>query len=196
MRSIRGVITIVGFGDSPAIVPDQIVEDLRREVRDEETIVIQPQIEVGEEVNVIAGPFQGLRAIVSRVLPARERVAVLLEVLGMEREVEVSKTAVLPDLLIRCRSRRRSCSRSARGVHLGEVTRSINPRRRFERLRKWRDPAGGERPLPFGHEVIAPIQAGRRRGKPASGRCKWLILEGIPLHRAVGEGQKKRQTRW
>lgn len=98
VRSIRGVITIVGFGDSPAIVPDQIVEDLRREVRDEETIVIQPQIEIGEEVNVIAGPFQGIRAVVSRVLPARERVAVLLEVLGMEREVEVSTTALLPDL--------------------------------------------------------------------------------------------------
>lgn len=98
VRSIRGVITIVGFGDSPAIVPDQIIEDLRREVRDEETIVIQPQIEIGEEVNVIAGPFQGIRAVVSRVLPARERVAVLLEVLGMEREVEVSTAALLPDL--------------------------------------------------------------------------------------------------
>lgn len=98
VRSIRGVITIVGFGDSPAIVPDQIIEDLRREVRDEETIVIQPQIAIGEEVNVIAGPFQGIRAVVSRVLPARERVAVLLEVLGMEREVEVSTAALLPDL--------------------------------------------------------------------------------------------------
>jgi transcriptional antiterminator RfaH len=97
VRSIRGVLTIVGFGDSPTVVPEEIVEDLRREVQDGETIVIQPQIEIGEEVNVIAGPFQGLRAVVSRVLPARERVAVLLEVLGMEREVEVSTKAVLPD---------------------------------------------------------------------------------------------------
>ncbi|PTX97998.1 hypothetical protein DB345_03940 [Spartobacteria bacterium LR76] len=98
LRSIRGVITIVGFGDNPAIVPDSIVEELRREVRDEETIVIQPEIAIGEEVNVVAGPFQGLRAVVSRVLPARERVAVLLEVLGMEREVEVAAAAILPDL--------------------------------------------------------------------------------------------------
>lgn len=98
VRSIRGVITIVGFGDNPAIVPEVIVEELRREVRDEETIVIQPEIAIGEEVNVVAGPFQGLRAVVSRVLPARERVAVLLEVLGMEREVEVSAAAILPDL--------------------------------------------------------------------------------------------------
>lgn len=98
VRSIRGVLTIVGFGDAPTVVPEEIVEDLRREVQDEETIVILPHIEIGGEVNVIAGPFQGLRAVVSRVLPARERVAVLLEVLGMEREVEVSATAVLPDL--------------------------------------------------------------------------------------------------
>jgi len=98
VRSIRGVITVVGFGDHPAIVPDQIIDDLRREVKDEETVIIRPQISIGEEVNVIVGPFQGLRAVVSRVLPARERVAVLLEVLGMEREVEVSIAAVLPDL--------------------------------------------------------------------------------------------------
>ena len=98
VRAIRGVLTIVGFGEAPTIVPDEIVDELRREVRDEETLIIQPQIAIGEEVNVIVGPFQGLRAVVSRVLPARERVAVLLEVLGMEREVEVSATALLPDL--------------------------------------------------------------------------------------------------
>ncbi len=98
VRSIRGVITIVGFGDFPAIVPDQIIEDLRREVRDEETIVIQPQIEIGEEVNVIAGPFQGIRAWSAEYCPPGNVSPFLLEVLGMEREVEVSAAALLPDL--------------------------------------------------------------------------------------------------
>ena len=36
--------------------------------------------------------------MVSRVMPARERVAVLLEVLGMEREVEVSFDTVIVDI--------------------------------------------------------------------------------------------------
>ena len=75
----------------------EIIGELRNAVQDRETIVIQPGIEVGEEVNVIAGPFRGLRVVVSRVMPARERIAVLLEVLGMEREVEISFDTVIAD---------------------------------------------------------------------------------------------------
>lgn len=98
IKAIGGVTGVVTFGVNPAIVDDRIVQDLRAEVSDEETIKIEPSVETGDEVNVIAGPFRGLRAVVSRVMPARERVAVLLEVLGMEREVEVAREAVLPDV--------------------------------------------------------------------------------------------------
>lgn len=96
--AIRGVTSIINFGGRPAAVHDDIVVALRAAVRDEETIVIQSDISVGEEVNLVAGPFKGLRAVVTKVLPARQRVAVLLEVLGMEREVEVSTDALLPDI--------------------------------------------------------------------------------------------------
>jgi transcriptional antiterminator RfaH len=98
IRSTRGVVKIVNFGDVPARVAPEIISELRKAIKDQETIVIQPDIEVGEEVNVISGPFRGLRAVVSRVMPARERVAVLLEVLGMEREVEISFDTVIADM--------------------------------------------------------------------------------------------------
>ena len=73
IRATRGVVKIVSFGEVPARVSSEIIDELRNAVQDQETIVIQPGIEVGEEVNVIAGPFRGLRAVVSRVMPARER---------------------------------------------------------------------------------------------------------------------------
>lgn len=98
IRSLRGVVSIVSFGGKPVQVPPDIISGLRASVQDEEMIVIQPGISVGEEVNVVGGPFQGLRAVVTRVLPARERVALLLEVLGMEREVEVPESLILPDI--------------------------------------------------------------------------------------------------
>lgn len=98
IRATGGVTGIVSFGQIPAIVADTIIDDLRSQVQDQETIKIEPQIETGAEVNVIEGPFRGLRAVVSRVMPARERVALLLEVLGMEREVEVSSSMILPDV--------------------------------------------------------------------------------------------------
>lgn len=99
VRSIRGVMTIVAFGEIPADVSDEVIGGLREAVQDEETVVIKTPVQPGEEVSVIEGPFRGLRAVVSRVLPARERVAVLLELLGMEREVEVGIDSVIPDVL-------------------------------------------------------------------------------------------------
>lgn len=98
IQALRGVVKIVGFGSLPAVVDERIIEELRRSVKDEETIVIPTQVKVGEEINVISGPFQGLNAVVTRVMPAKERVAVLLEVLGMEREIEVAMGSVLPNI--------------------------------------------------------------------------------------------------
>ena len=98
VRSIHGVTKIVGFGGEPTVVSDTIVRELRASVKDEETVVIESGVDVGEEVNVVSGPFQGVRAVVTRVMPARERVAILLEVLGMEREVEVAVHTILPDI--------------------------------------------------------------------------------------------------
>jgi len=95
--SISGVSTIVRFGDQPAVVPEEIIAELRAHVTGDETIVIPQPIEPGTEVKIVEGAFAGVKAVVSRLLPARERVAVLLEVLGMEREVEIAAGDILPD---------------------------------------------------------------------------------------------------
>lgn len=110
VRSTHGVTTIVGFGGRPMPVPEDIIQELRASVTDQETIVVQAGIEAGEEVSVVAGPFRGVRAVVTRVLPARERVAILLEVLGTEREVEVAMGSLMPDVshpLLRAEGRSR-----------------------------------------------------------------------------------------
>ncbi|MDD5198257.1 MAG: transcription termination/antitermination NusG family protein [Terrimicrobiaceae bacterium] len=95
--SIAGVSTIVRFGEQPAIVPNAVIDELQAHVSGDDTIVISQPIEPGTEVKIVEGAYAGVRAIVSRVLPAGMRVAVLLEVLGMEREVEIATDAVLPD---------------------------------------------------------------------------------------------------
>jgi transcriptional antiterminator RfaH len=96
IQSISGVSTIVRFGGLPSVVPDEIIAELRAHVTDQETIVIPQPIEPGTEVKITEGAYKGVKAVVSRLLPARERVAVLLEVLGMEREVEIAAENVLP----------------------------------------------------------------------------------------------------
>lgn len=98
VATTNGVSTIVSFGGHPAVVSDAIIYELRNAVAEEETVEIPSQVAIGEEVQVVEGPFSGIRAVVTSLLPARARVTVLLELLGMEREVEVSAKAVLPDV--------------------------------------------------------------------------------------------------
>ena len=98
VQGTLGVSTIVRFGGIPSVVPDEIVAELRASVVDQETIEIPTTIQVGEEVQLVEGPFSGIRALVTQVLPAQERVKVLLEILGMEREVEVETSRVLPQI--------------------------------------------------------------------------------------------------
>jgi transcriptional antiterminator RfaH len=94
--SAMGVTKIVGFGGQPSVVDERVIGELREFVRDNETIEVSPDIRAGDEVTVLDGPFKGLRAVVTRVMPAKERVAVLLDLLGTQREVEVTAQRVVP----------------------------------------------------------------------------------------------------
>jgi len=94
--SCHGVSQIVKFGGVAAVVGDDIIRTLREAVVQEEIVEIHSPIEVGSEVQVLSGPFSGIKALVTQVLPAQARVKVLLELLGMEREVEIEASGVLP----------------------------------------------------------------------------------------------------
>ncbi len=100
-----GVTKIVGFGGGPAIVPQQVIDELRCHVHDEQTIEIAHELAPGDEVTVLDGPFKGLRAVVTRVMPARDRVAVLLDLLGTMREVELTTGRVIGDKVHPLRTR-------------------------------------------------------------------------------------------
>ncbi len=96
VASSMGVTKIVGFGGEATVVPDAVIAELREFVRDNEVIEIAPTIAPGDEVTLMEGPFKGLRAVVTRVMPAKERVAVLLDLLGTQREVEITADRVVP----------------------------------------------------------------------------------------------------
>lgn len=98
LGACHGVSHIVKFGGTAAIVGEDIIQALREEVVDEEMVEIPTHIEVGSEVQVLQGAFSGIKAIVTQVLPAQARIKVLLELLGMEREVEIDESGVLPHI--------------------------------------------------------------------------------------------------
>ena len=93
-----GVSTIVHFGNKIIPIPQPAVQELQAAVPtgEKEMITITPEVRTGEEVQVVEGAFAGLKAVVTRVMPARQRVAVLLEFLGRLSETEVPVATVLP----------------------------------------------------------------------------------------------------
>lgn len=97
VRATRGVSNVVGFGGVPSVLPDTVIADLRVFVAEEETVTVQADVAPGDEVSLVSGVFSGIRAVVTRVLPARQRIAILLELLGGVREIEVSIADILLD---------------------------------------------------------------------------------------------------
>jgi transcription antitermination factor NusG len=92
-----GSAGLVRFGDSFAAVEDEVVEGLR--LREGERGYVVPELppqalRCGAHVRIDAGPMAGLEGVVTRYMPARERVQLLLAYAWSGRPLEVEATAV------------------------------------------------------------------------------------------------------
>jgi len=83
-----GIKGVVHFGGKWPTVPEEAIEELRQIYGQETVHVIDQLPQAGDCVEIAGGAFHGLKAVVTRVLPARERVAVLLDFLGRETMLE------------------------------------------------------------------------------------------------------------
>ena len=97
VAAAQGVSGIVRFGAKPTIVPDFAIAELQAEIPNKEYQV--PSANFAPGVSVIIGNslFYGLRALVTQVIPARERIKVLMEFLGRFSEIEIAMSEVLPE---------------------------------------------------------------------------------------------------
>jgi transcriptional antiterminator RfaH len=95
VRYTPSVKTVLRFGTEVATIPDEVIEDLRRTVAENADTVFTDAPQTGEEAEVSAGPFQGERGIVARVLPARQRVELLLDVMGRPLPAEFSFSSII-----------------------------------------------------------------------------------------------------
>jgi len=89
-----GVLCIPAFDGCIVPVPDEVIEGLREELNGRESVDAVAPLEPGERTTVIEGSLQGLRVTVVKVLPARDRVAVLMELLGNLVETELPVAAL------------------------------------------------------------------------------------------------------
>jgi len=88
------VLRVISFGEHHPSIPDDIIALWRSRVEDDAVITVQEKLEPGDEIEVVNGPLRGIKTIITKVIPAKERVNILLEMLGNEREVELAVDAI------------------------------------------------------------------------------------------------------
>ena len=86
---------LVSFAGEPAVVPDHLIAEIRKRVEKINAAggELFDGLKPGDLVRISEGPFRGYEAIFDMRLPGSERVRVLLELLGSQRQVPVELNA-------------------------------------------------------------------------------------------------------
>jgi transcriptional antiterminator RfaH len=96
IQSARDVTKIVHFGNHWPVVPDHAISQLRLIIGTDDVRVIEPELKSGDDVEIAGGAFHGLQAVVTRVVPGSQRIAVLLDFLGRQTMVDLDRTHLVP----------------------------------------------------------------------------------------------------
>ena len=89
----KGVVKIVNFNGVPAVVPDWQIESLRKMLEHPEKIRLENYIRPGEIVEVVEGPFKGMRGTV-RKTKGETRLIVTIEGIMQSVSVEIDSDLV------------------------------------------------------------------------------------------------------
>jgi transcriptional antiterminator RfaH len=91
----HGVSGIVRFADRYPTIEEGALDQLRDHAGDSEVKELDYALSHGDNVRIAEGAFAGLEAVVTQILPAKERVRVLMDFLGRKMEAEVEYSSIL-----------------------------------------------------------------------------------------------------
>jgi transcriptional antiterminator RfaH len=91
-----GVANLIMAGDGPARVPDSVISEIRSRERNGLVELAKPRgFQQGDRVRIVSGPLANHLGLFDGQAP-RERVAILLRVLGSQTRVELPADAIEP----------------------------------------------------------------------------------------------------
>jgi transcription antitermination factor NusG len=92
-----GTVRIVGFGEGPIPIPDDVIHSLRILVgAGQGTVRPHPLVRAGQRVEVTDGPFAGAIGVIARTEGRKPRLVVEVEFLGRAVAVPIGPDEVRP----------------------------------------------------------------------------------------------------
>jgi transcriptional antiterminator RfaH len=92
----HGVCSIVRFGNRYPPIEESFLAQLRNQTDVVEVKQLIYEFSQGDHVKIVKGVLAGLEAVVTQVLPATQRVKILMDFLGRKTEAEVETASLLP----------------------------------------------------------------------------------------------------
>jgi transcriptional antiterminator RfaH len=89
----HGVTRVVMFGETPAMVTDDLVAGIAARMEDG-AVVVRPKFGPGDRVRVTWGPLEGLEAIFERELTDQQRVVLLFRAAAFPARVVVDASQI------------------------------------------------------------------------------------------------------
>jgi len=91
IRYTYGISSLVHFGPTIPAVSESVIEELRQCFESEELMDVEDRLMPGSQVTLVEGPFLGSQGVIVRVMPAKQRVQILLDFLGRTTLTEVDR---------------------------------------------------------------------------------------------------------
>jgi transcriptional antiterminator RfaH len=89
VRWSRGVKKVLGFGGYPASISEIVIEMIRQRSGQDGIVRKTAQFEPNDHIRIKSGPLKELSGLFERWLPGKERVRILLNLMGYQPAIEI-----------------------------------------------------------------------------------------------------------
>jgi len=87
----RGVSRILGNREGPVSISQAVVQTIRDRLGKDNLIELEDELKEGDLVQVVSGPLKDLLGVFQRRMSGKDRVRVLLNLIGVDVPVQMSK---------------------------------------------------------------------------------------------------------
>jgi transcription elongation factor/antiterminator RfaH len=90
----RGVNRILGAWNEPIPISETVIEMLKGRMGDDNTVKLLDELQEGDLVQITSGPLKDFIAVFQRRLSSGGRVRILLNLIGVEVPVQISRSQI------------------------------------------------------------------------------------------------------